>query len=276
MRLRFPGPCLACGEALAKGTRAWWEPSRKSVTCEPCWERLADAGRTTWSPPIGPAAAPPVRTIDQRERGTAGLKASQQFERRSSGAAGDDPLPAHVVAWSKGARGERHTAEVLREHVASPAVLLHDVRIPRSRSNIDHIVIAPNGVWILDTKALAGCIEVRERHVAGAALPERTVLVNGRPRRKLTEGLVWQYEFVRSVIEPIEPDACVTCALVFSPPEGAEQSSVSPFEADGVLCATAAFLARCINRPADPAHPLDWLAIERLAGHFRVSEHRAS
>ncbi|WP_293167360.1 nuclease-related domain-containing protein [Microcella sp.] len=30
--------------------------------------------------------------------------------------------------------------------------VMHDRRIPRSKANIDHIVVTPGGVWVIDTK----------------------------------------------------------------------------------------------------------------------------
>jgi hypothetical protein len=40
-------------------------------------------------------------------------------------------------------------------------VVLHDRRIPGRRSNIDHLVIARSGVWVVDTKRYRGKVERR-------------------------------------------------------------------------------------------------------------------
>jgi len=56
-----------------------------------------------------------------------------------------------AAPWRKGARGERATARLLASLGAGYAVL-HDRTIPRSRANIDHLVIGPTGVWVIDSK----------------------------------------------------------------------------------------------------------------------------
>ncbi len=47
--------------------------------------------------------------------------------------------------------------------------VMHDRRIPRSKANIDHIVVTPGGVWVIDTKRYVGRapekrVEARVRH----------------------------------------------------------------------------------------------------------------
>lgn len=59
--------------------------------------------------------------------------------------------------WAKGAEGERRTAEALN---ALPAafVVLHDLHVPGSKANVDHLVIGPNGVFAVDSKAHTGVL----------------------------------------------------------------------------------------------------------------------
>ena len=40
---------------------------------------------------------------------------------------------------------------------------LHDRRVPGTRGNIDHIVVGPAGVFVIDAKNYQGKIEVRNR-----------------------------------------------------------------------------------------------------------------
>src|SRR4051794_35527612 len=84
-------------------------------------------------------------------------------------------------AYEKGADGERRTAAALAMLPASGWFVLHDVRWPgRTFANIDHIVVGPGGVFVIDSKAWSGRVEVRgdvlrqngrqrESAVAGAA-----------------------------------------------------------------------------------------------------------
>ncbi len=60
-----------------------------------------------------------------------------------------DPDPDR---WRRGAEGEAATAMLLARLPRRRYVVLHDRRIPGSRANIDHLVIGPTGVWVIDTK----------------------------------------------------------------------------------------------------------------------------
>lgn len=65
--------------------------------------------------------------------------------------------------WEKGAEGERETAVALSALPPDVWTVLHDVRWPgRSRANIDHVVVGPGGVFIVDSKNWSGRIEVRD------------------------------------------------------------------------------------------------------------------
>ena len=61
-------------------------------------------------------------------------------------------LPASTIAWRTGAVGEERTGQLLLPLEAAGFCILHDRAIPRSRANIDHIVVGPPGVFIVETK----------------------------------------------------------------------------------------------------------------------------
>lgn len=66
-------------------------------------------------------------------------------------------------AYERGADGERQTAQALAMLPASDWFVLHDVRWPGKRfANIDHVVIGAGGVFIIDSKAWSGVVEVRD------------------------------------------------------------------------------------------------------------------
>ncbi len=67
--------------------------------------------------------------------------------------------PPHVENWRFGAEGEERTAKALRSLIRSGWVLVNDV--PAKRGNYDHILIGPAGVFVLETKRLAGTVSVR-------------------------------------------------------------------------------------------------------------------
>jgi Nuclease-related domain len=61
-----------------------------------------------------------------------------------------------TLAWRRGATGERHTARLLAPLKRRGWAVLHDLAIPGSKANIDHLVIGPGGVLVIDTKQYRG------------------------------------------------------------------------------------------------------------------------
>jgi hypothetical protein len=58
-------------------------------------------------------------------------------------------------AWRDGARGERATARLLRR-LGRGHTVFHDVAIPGTPANADHVVIGPAGVVLVDSKRYTG------------------------------------------------------------------------------------------------------------------------
>jgi hypothetical protein len=59
-------------------------------------------------------------------------------------------------AWRRGAAGERRTARLLAPLERRGWAVLHDLAIPGAKANIDHLVIGPGGVVVIDTKRYRG------------------------------------------------------------------------------------------------------------------------
>jgi hypothetical protein len=59
-------------------------------------------------------------------------------------------------AWRDGARGERATARLLRPLGRHGSTVFHDVAIPGTPANADHVVIGPAGVVLVDSKRYTG------------------------------------------------------------------------------------------------------------------------
>jgi hypothetical protein len=59
-------------------------------------------------------------------------------------------------AWRDGARGERATARLLRRLTRHGYAVFHDVAIPGTPANADHVVIGPAGVVLVDSKRYTG------------------------------------------------------------------------------------------------------------------------
>jgi hypothetical protein len=61
-----------------------------------------------------------------------------------------------AVAWRRGAAGERRTARLLGPLQRQGWAVLHDLAVPGSRANLDHLVIGPGGVLVIDSKQYRG------------------------------------------------------------------------------------------------------------------------
>jgi Nuclease-related domain len=62
--------------------------------------------------------------------------------------------------WRRGADGEAATAALL-SRLPPRWLVLNDLAVPGSRANIDHLVIGPTGVWVVDTKTTRARLRLR-------------------------------------------------------------------------------------------------------------------
>jgi hypothetical protein len=60
--------------------------------------------------------------------------------------------------WQRGAHGERHTARLLDRLTRDGFVIFHDLAVPGSPANVDHLVIGPSGVFVIDSKQWSGSV----------------------------------------------------------------------------------------------------------------------
>ena len=65
-----------------------------------------------------------------------------------------------AVAWRRGAAGERRTARLLAALERYGWAVLHDLEVPGSRANLDHLVIGPGGVFVIDSKQYRGRLQL--------------------------------------------------------------------------------------------------------------------
>jgi hypothetical protein len=69
------------------------------------------------------------------------------------------PSP-ETEAWRRGADGERQVARLLEPLVRAGWAVSHDLRIPGSKANVDHLVTGPPGVFAIDTKNYRGRLRI--------------------------------------------------------------------------------------------------------------------
>jgi hypothetical protein len=131
--------------------------------------------------------------------------------------------PQHETAWRTGAQGEAALAEVLARRCGERIAVLHDRRIPGRRANIDHIVVAASGVYVIDTKRYRGRIEVTRPWFGEARLK-----IAGRDRTNLVAGLTGQVGLVAARAAAVHDDVVVRGALCFVAPDGALSDSGLP------------------------------------------------
>jgi Nuclease-related domain len=65
-----------------------------------------------------------------------------------------------AVAWRRGAAGERRTARLLDLLERHGWAVLHDLAVPGSAANIDHLAIGPGGVFVIDSKQYRGRLQL--------------------------------------------------------------------------------------------------------------------
>ena len=124
--------------------------------------------------------------------------------------------PASTKAWASGAAGEESLARAL-DGLAEVTVL-HDRRVPRTQGNIDHLVIAPAGVFLVDAKNHRGQVAVRDR--GGLFRTDLRLYLGGRDHSDLADGMGWQMDAVEAALEasglpeppPVTPVLCFTRA----------------------------------------------------------------
>jgi Nuclease-related domain len=62
-------------------------------------------------------------------------------------------------AWQRGASGERRTARLLDRLGRDGYQVFHDLAMPGSPANIDHLVVGPSGVFVIDSKQWTGSVQ---------------------------------------------------------------------------------------------------------------------
>lgn len=92
--------------------------------------------------------------------------------------------PEHIDRWRRGRDGERRTEKALRPLARQGWMVVHD--LDGDYGNIDHVLVGPCGVFMLDSKNLGGNATVDEDgvlHVRWLEDPEDGYEVRGISRR---------------------------------------------------------------------------------------------
>ena len=271
LRLRYVGTCVVCGAALAQGVPALYDKASKTVRCVVCPNVAAVAPVVATPPTVDAVDAPVPGGPAWIDFGTAGGSAQREHDRRAAKreervkarfgrrfgglllAVVDEPQSTR--AWAKGARGERELADALAG--LADVIALHDRRVPGTRGNIDHLVVGPAGLFVVDAKRYKGSLKIRDK--GGLFRMDNRLYVGGRDCSHLADSMGWQVEAVETllvsvgVVMPITPVLCfigVEWPLFFSP------DSFRGVRLEG---------PRSIRKLITATQALDAVAVEKLA-----------
>ena len=174
-----------------------------------------------------------------------------------------------VKSWDTGARGEQMLAKHLSARCAEVPVL-HDRRMPGSRANIDHIAVAASGVYVIDAKRYKGKIRIARRLFRAPRL-----MIAGRDRTKLIEGLSKQVAVVESIVAEVAPGVPVHGCLCFLNPDGFMAESGLPvlrtLEIGGYRLLSPRRLAKRLNGAGSLTRDGALLVHTRLAERLRAA-----
>jgi hypothetical protein len=169
-------------------------------------------------PHLGNAGSSASRKADRLRQARERRKGERSFIGRAWAgvfpSAEDSKRLADERHWRTGAEGEQNLAALLAERCPD-VPMLHDRAVPRSRANIDHIAIAPSGVYVIDCKRYKGKIEV-----ATPLCGKRKLKIGGRDRTELMDGLDRQVAHVKAALADLSRDVPVHGCLCFVAPEG--------------------------------------------------------
>ncbi len=149
--------------------------------------------------------------------------------------------PQSIRAWEQGARGEREVGAWLERLSAPGAIVLHDRLRPGTRANIDHLVVAPSGVWVVDSKRYKGRIERRDR--GGWFRSDDRLYVNGHDRTGLVREMTKQVDAVKAVVGDTQVTVHPTLCFV----DAEWPVFARPFRIDGVFVAWPKALNKAIE-----------------------------
>ena len=204
----WPAPVLAAPTRTPAG--GYGNPGRSALATyrrERARERAAWARTLHWRAAVvlavaaGAAIAASAAGLHGMTRLLAGLAAGGAVGWRLRFRVSKD-----TRAWRDGARGERATARLLRRLTRHGHVVFHDVAIPGTPANADHVVISPGGVVLVDSKRYTGRVWQS---------PDGRVWHNQYPMDRALRALDMETQAIsRALGVPVRPLVCVHGAHV--------------------------------------------------------------
>jgi hypothetical protein len=254
-RVKYDGVCSKCRTPLLRGMPAVWDRSGRTIHCVEC----PVASSESEHPPI--------------DEGIGGVSSRREYERRSAkreaaieekwgnGRVGRivravSTEPQSTRAWAIGAWGE----ETLAAELAGVHGLrsLHDRRVRGTQGNIDHIVIASAGIFVVDAKSYKGIIKIQDR--GWFLRHDYRLTVGGRDRSKLVNAMWWQVDAVAQALRDAGEHPLPTITPVLCFVNGDWPIIRAPEEFGGVRLESERSLKNLVMRSGE----LDGAEIDRL------------
>jgi hypothetical protein len=142
-----------------------------------------------------------------------------------------DQLLKQAELFERGAEGERVVADLLTQ-LPPEWFVIHDIRWPgRERANIDHVVVGPTGVFVIDAKNWTGTV----------ALSHGVLKQNGYSRMKVIESALTASSAVADLLAIADADVVVPVICFVG--EGRATGALHGVE----LCTTDTLLDTLLN-----------------------------
>ncbi len=168
-------------------------------------------------------------------------------------------------AWATGGAGEQMIGKMLAG--CSGIVSLHDRQVPgHGNANIDHIVVAPSGVYVVDTKRYNGTIELRD--TGSFFRPAERLYVGGRDRTALVAAMAGQVSAVHTALSNRTDPAKVAVHPVLCFVEGEfPLLRRKPYDVRGVLILWPRALRTLVEAPG----PLSAQQVQEVASNLALA-----
>jgi hypothetical protein len=244
LRLRRADRCCACRAALDVGEQALWDPVARTVTCGSC---ICDGSVFSGEPGGSAAAEARRRRASQADR-QGRFRAAHPIRSRFSAVL--NPKPDAGKSFAAGAKGEQTLGAALDRLADAGLLALHDRRLPKSTANIDHLVVAPAGVWVIDAKRYSGNVTWHLERSRG----QDRLRIKGRDATQLLVKLDRQLDAVRHALRHNGYDSArVLGALCFVDTEISLLQK--QLEVGGRLVTWPRALVRCLSLPGPLNEP---------------------
>jgi hypothetical protein len=206
IKTRYKTTCNACSEPIERNQQVAWQFAEKKVTCLQCYDLSGKTGKLSEQNSDTP------RHINSGVAGGSGeieyLKRKEKYEKTIKE---NHPIsgklilllneePQRIQAWKKGYEGEKLLGDALDSLGEKYGyIVLHDRKIPKTRANIDHIIINSTGVWVIDAKNYKGEIKI-ESSGGWFSSEIKTLKVGKRNCMHLIEAMHKQKQIIQNIL----------------------------------------------------------------------------